>query len=314
MQVSITLPGESFVGPDETAGPEAVTEIAKLIEGWGFDGVSVTDHPAPTARWLDGGGHHALDPFVLLSFIAAATSRIRLQTGVLVLPYRNPFLTARAVASLDLLSRGRVVLGVGAGYLRGEFRALGVDFDRRNELTDEYVLALKAALGSDEFTFQGESFTAGGNRILPASVQRPHPPLLLGGNSPRAIRRAAEMGDAWYPFFASDELASVSRTASIQNDADLASGIAYLRRHCEVIGRASAPLIIVGSIGAPAKRFTSSEMTDTLGRLADLGVAGAVVTANGATIAEWRDDAARIAEEVLPHIERVVPDIFAVRG
>src|SRR5207249_1529634 len=147
-----------------------------------------------------------------------------------------PFLTARAVAGLDVLSKGRVILGVGAGYLKGEYKALGVEFERRNELMDEYLLAMKAAWTSDEFTFQGSGYQALDNRILPRPAQRPHPPLLIGGNSRRAIRRAVELGDAWNPFFTPAALSATARTAPMGGEADLAEGIAYLRAHCETVG------------------------------------------------------------------------------
>src|SRR5207245_8055946 len=127
-----------------------------------------------------------------------ATRRLKLLTGILVLPYRNPFLTARAVSSLDVFSGGRVILGVAAGYLRSEFNALGVDFERRNELTDEYLAALKAAWGAEEFNFEGSGYKAARARILPHPVQSPHPQIWVGGNSPRAIRREGEVGEGWY--------------------------------------------------------------------------------------------------------------------
>ena len=125
--------------------PQAVAEVGAALERAGFAGGNVTDHPCPTARWLDNGGHYAQDPFVTLGLLAAVTKTLGLQTGILVLPYRNPFITARAVATLDVFSGGRVTLGIGAGYLKGEYAALGVDFDRRNEIMDEYMKAMKAA-------------------------------------------------------------------------------------------------------------------------------------------------------------------------
>ena len=115
----------------------ARAEVGACVEDAGFDAAYVTDHPAPTDPWLASGGHQTLDPFVGLSFIAAATQRILLQVHVLIAAYRNPFLSAKSIASLDVLSGGRVIAGVAAGYLEGEFEALGIDFASRNELTDE---------------------------------------------------------------------------------------------------------------------------------------------------------------------------------
>ena len=120
-------------------------ECAAAVEAIGYDACFVTDHPAPDAKWLAAGGHHALDPMVASLFAAAATTCLRLHTHILVLAYRNPLLTAKSVLSLDVLSQGRLILGVAAGYLKPEFAALGVDFDERNELTDEAIDVLRAA-------------------------------------------------------------------------------------------------------------------------------------------------------------------------
>ena len=299
MKINVTLPFDQIEQPDEFLRPEAVTEISRLLERLGFDGGNVTDHPCPTGRWLDAGGHYAQDPFVLLSFVAAATTKLRVQTGILVLPYRNPFVTARAVATLDVFSRGRVTLGMGAGYLKGEYRALGVDFERRNEIMDEYLRALKAALSGQEFTFQGTGYEALGNRILPGPVQKPHPPLLVGGNSKRAIRRAAELGDGWYPFFATETVSTSARTAEITEVADVAEGIRYLREHCEKIGRQQPPDVILSSISTQGEMRNAQLMIDKIGHLRELGVRGIAVNFQGRTRAEWCDQAERFASEVL---------------
>ncbi len=302
MKIHATLPFDHIENPKEFLQPEAVVEVAQLLERLGFDGGNVTDHPSPTGRWLDAGGHYAQDPFVMLSFVAAATTKLRLQTGILVLPYRNPFVTARAVATLDVYSGGRVSLGLGAGYLKGEYRALGVDFERRNEIMDEYLLALKAAWTGEDFTFKGTGYEALGNRIRPAPIQRPHPPLLVGGNSKRAIRRAAELGDGWYPFFTIQQLSNTARTAPMSNAADLAEGLAYLREHCEKIGREKPPQIVLGSMTAPGEKITASETIDRIGQFASMGISCVATNLDGRTRAEWCDNAERFAADVLAKI------------
>lgn len=304
MKINITLPFDHIEHPDEFLTPEAVVEIAQFAEKLGYDGGNVTDHPCPTGRWLDGGGHHAQDPFVMLGFVAAATTRFRLQTGILVLPYRNPFITARAVATLDLYSRGRVTLGLGAGYLKGEYKALGVDFERRNEIMDEYLIALKTALSSEEFTFKGTGYEALGNRTIPAAVQKPHPPLLVGGNSRRAIRRAAELADGWYPFFTGAQLSNTARTAAIAGEEDLAGGLAYLREHCETIGRSSKPTIVLGSIVSPGEKPGAAELIDKIGGYADMGISGCAYGLIASTRAEWRDKAQNFAENVMAKVSK----------
>jgi probable F420-dependent oxidoreductase len=304
MKIHVTLPFDNIESPQEFLLPEAVSEVAALAERVGFDGGNVTDHPCPSARWLDSGGHHAQDPFVMLSFVAAATRKFRLQTGILVLPYRNPFITARAVATLDVFSGGRVALGLGAGYLKGEYFALGADFERRNDIMDEYIRAMKTAWQGVDFSFKGTGYEARGARILPMPLQRPHPPLLIGGNSHRAIRRAVELGDAWCPFFTSGPVSATSRTASMANEADLAEGIRYLREHCEKAGRETPPRIVVSSITSTGEKLSSSALIDKIGRLRTMGVSGAAVHIEGKTRAEWCENAERMGADVLAKLSK----------
>lgn len=304
MRINVTLPFDQIENPAEFLRPEAVVEVAQTAERVGFYGANVTDHPCPTGRWLDAGGHYAQDPFVMLSFVAAATKTLTLHTGILVLPYRNPFITARSVATLDVFSGGRVTLGLGAGYLKGEYRALGVDFERRNDIMDEYMRALKAALSGEEFTFKGTGYEALGNRILPGPIQKPHPPLLVGGNSKRAIRRAAELGDSWCPFFTPKQVSSTSRTAEMSDDEDLAEGIKYLHEHCEKIGREKPPSIVLSSISSLSDNEDAAAMIDKIGELKELGAVGAAVHLAGRTRAEWCDNAERFGADVLAKLPK----------
>jgi probable F420-dependent oxidoreductase len=241
MRFTVQLPTHRVEEFDEFASGEAVGEMARAAEDAGFDACFVTDHPFPGDKWLAGGGHHALDPFVCLTWAAAATRTIRLHTHVLVLPYRNPFLTAKAAASLDALSGGRLILGVAAGYLKSEYRSLGADFEHRNALCDEAIVAIKRAWTEEGVELSGRAFEARGNTMLPRPVQKPHPPIWAGGNSRMAIRRAVELADGWAPFPNSQSVASYQRTAVMGSLEDLATGLAYAREHAEAVGR-SAPL------------------------------------------------------------------------
>jgi probable F420-dependent oxidoreductase len=304
MKANVTVPFDHIEHPEEFLTPEAVTEVATLLERIGFDAACVTDHPCPTGRWLDSGGHYAQDPFVMLSFIAAATTKLRLNTGILVLPYRNPFITARAVATLDVYSRGRVTLGVGAGYLKGEYRALGVDFERRNEIVDEYIAAMKAAWTNEEFTFQGTGYQALGNRVKPRPVQKPHPPIMIGGNSRRAIRRAAEIGDGWWPFLTAGPLSTTARTAAMSSEDDIAEGIRYLKEHCEKIGRTELPEIVVGALDSGDAKWNPGRLLERIAELGDMGVTTVSASVPGQTRAEWCDNAERYGEEVLAKLPK----------
>ena len=299
MKINVTLPFDNIANPDEFLRPEAVTQVGAVLERAGFNGGNVTDHPCPSGRWLDSGGHYAQDPFVMLSLLAAATKKLRLQTGILVLPYRNPFITARAVATLDVFSGGRVTLGLGAGYLKGEYFALGVDFERRNDIVDEYINALKAAWGAEEFSFKGTGYEARGSRILPRPLQKPHPPLLIGGNSHRAIRRAAELGDAWYPFFTGSGVSATARTAEMSSEGDLIEGMRYLHEHCAKIGRERPPEIILSSLTSPGEKLHPEAMIERILRYDQLGVTGAAIHVDGKTRAEWCDNVERYGAEVL---------------
>ena len=302
MKVNVSLPFDRIQHPDEFLRAEAIAEIARAAERAGFNAGCDTDHPVPTGRWLDAGGHHAQDPFVILTFVAAATRNLRLQTGILVLPYRNPFITARAVATLDFVSGGRVTLGVGAGYLKGEYKALGVDFERRNEIVDEYLKAMKAAWTSDEFTFQGTGYQALGNRILPRPQQKPHPPLLIGGNSRRAIRRAVELGDAWNPFITSAAVSATTRTAAMTDEMDLADGIAYMREHCEKVGRAQLPEIVLGAVNQPNEAWNAQALLEKIGKMRELGVSTVGATIDGSSRAEWCANAERYGAEIIAQL------------
>jgi probable F420-dependent oxidoreductase len=299
VKINVSLPFDRIQYGDEFLGAEAIAEVARTAERVGFNAGCDTDHPVPTGRWLDAGGHHAQDPFVILSFVAAATRTLRVQTGILVLPYRNPFITARAVATLDVLSGGRVTLGLGAGYLKGEYRALGVDFDRRNEIMDEYLAAMKAAWTADEFTFQGTGYQAFGNRILPRPIQRPHPPLLIGGNSKRAIRRAVELGDGWNPFFSSAQVSATTRTPVMEDEMDIAAGLAYMREHCEKIGRKQPPEVELGAVNQPNEKLNPQALLEKIGKMRELGVSAVGATIDGRTRAEWCDNAERFGAEII---------------
>ena len=299
MKINATLPFDRTDAPAELLHATAVARVGETLERAGFSGGNVTDHPCPSARWLDAGGHDAQDPFVMLSLVAALTTTLRLQTGILVLPYRNPFVVARAAATLDVFSGGRLTLGLGAGYLKGEYFALGADFDARNDIMDEYLRAMKAAWTGAAFSFEGSGYSARECRIQPCPVQRPHPPLLVGGNSKRAIRRAAELGDGWNPFFTPAALSSTARTAPMSGEEDLVNGIDYLRQHCEKIGRVEPPEIFLGSIRQPGEPRDAQLILDKLGRYRDLGISGAATHIEGDTLNEWCDNAEWFGREVL---------------
>jgi probable F420-dependent oxidoreductase len=243
MQVSYGLPTHRVDLADEFLAPGAIGQLAEAAEDAGFGAVYTTDHPFPGDAWLSHGGHHALDPLVALSFAAAATSTILLHTNLFIVAYRNPFLAAKGIATLDVLSGGRTVVGLGAGYLEPEFDALGVPFAERNDRMDEALAAMDAAWSGTSVAFDGIGFQATGNTMLPRPLQRPRPPLWIGGNSRRAIRRAVDAADGWCPFPNPARSAARTRTAPLESAADLALALAYARSYADEVGR-TEPLTV----------------------------------------------------------------------
>ena len=246
-------------------------DCARNLERFGYDACFVTDHPAPDAKWLANGGHHALDPFVALSFAAAATTTLRVQTHVMILAYRNPFLAAKSILSLDVLSRGRVIMGVAAGYLRPEFAALGVDFDERNELTEESIDVIRQVLTTDAVEVEGKHFRSRGTTMAPRAPQQPHPPIWIGGNSKTAIKRAVERGQGWVPFRNPASIARTVRTPELSDIEGLARRIDLLREHIETCGRTEPIDICFGPFTTPDGN-NWNEIVDEIHTLAELGV------------------------------------------
>jgi probable F420-dependent oxidoreductase len=177
--------------------------LATRAEELGLDGVFVPDHilakPATTQHY---GGHWP-DPFSLLAYLAGRTRRIRLGASVIVLPYRNALVAAKAAATVDQASGGRFIFGVGVGWDEAEFVDLGLPSRERGRLSDDYIRAIKAAWAADVPEYKGQYASFGGATFAPRPQQRPHPPIWVGGApggvSGPAVRRCAELGDAWHP-------------------------------------------------------------------------------------------------------------------
>ena len=204
-----------------------ISDVAVAVEQAGFDAFALTEHPIPGANWLAHGGHQTLDPFVGLAFAAAVTDRIRLLTHLSVVPYRNPFLLAKSAATLDRCSKGRFILGIGTGYHKTEFFALGVDFDERNSLFDEALEVLPKAWSGEPFDAEGLHFTAKGVIQRPRPAQNPIP-IWIGGNSKLSRRRAART-QGWMPMGIPEEVAKTTRSPHIGSVAQLGDMIAEVK-------------------------------------------------------------------------------------
>ena len=186
------------------ADPEAASSVAGAAEDAGFESLWTAEHvvlpdpqtpdsPVPAQTPL-------LDPAVALSHVAAHTRTIMLGTGIIILPQRNPVVLAKEMTSVDVLSGGRLIFGIGAGYLRAEFEAVGASFADRGELTNEYIEAIQALWTQEKPSFEGRFVSFGEIDAQPRPVQKPHPPIVVGGVSPPALRRAARYGKGWYGF------------------------------------------------------------------------------------------------------------------
>jgi probable F420-dependent oxidoreductase len=302
VNVSYGLPTHRVDAGADLLSAAAIGELSVAAEDAGFAAVFTTEHPFPGDRWLASGGHHALDPLVALSFAAGATQRIRLHTNLFVAAYRNPFLAAKTIATLDVLSGGRVILGIGAGYVESEFAALGASFAQRNERTDEAILAMRAAWSGQSVTLQGSTFVAEGNTMLPRPLQRPGPPIWIGGNSKRAIRRAVELGDGWSPFPNPPAASGATRTASLVTAGDLAERLAYAREYSASVGRTKPLEVIFIPRGLDMRRsagFEPSEVLASCRELAAIGVTWVSVSLPGDTRSEQLAAIARFGETVL---------------
>jgi probable F420-dependent oxidoreductase len=235
----------------------------------------------------------------MLGLVGAVTKRIKLMTNIVVLPYRNPFVTARSVSSLDRFTGGRMIFGMGAGYLKAEYKALGVDFDTRNDLMDEYIRAMKAAWTGEDFTFEGTGYIAMGNRVKPSPAQDPHPPLVIGGNSKRALRRTAELGDYWYPFIVPKMVSDTARTANISNDEEMLQAIDYMHEHCDTIGRTDRPGLMMAGGFSLSGNWNAQQAIDLYSHHKELGAVLSGSSIDATSVSEWTDHARRFGEEVI---------------
>ena len=300
MRISFELPiGDITPGVFQTAA--AVGEMAGALEQAGVHACFVTDHPAPSAEWLHkaGLGHDALDPFAALSFVAAVSSRLMLQTNIVVLPYRNPFLTAKAAATVQVLSGGRLILGTAPGYQVGEFEALGVDFHERGRLMDEALDTIRLAWGGGAVVKEGRRFNARGNE--PRPVPDPLPPIWIGGASPAAIQRAARAGDGWCPFFSDPRASAINQENAVQSVPHLVELVARIEEARAAQGRTGAFDVQLGPRERP--RFGAADgaqaYLDAIGELRESGATWASVAAPHPSRAAWIEHVLWFGEQVI---------------
>jgi probable F420-dependent oxidoreductase len=238
MDVGLTIPTR---GPLATR--DAIETLVRCAEELGFAHLSVSDHVvvprsiesrypySESGAWPGAASGECLEQFTLLAYLAAISSKPRLITAVAVIPYRGAVHTAKIAATIDVLSQGRMVLGAGAGWLKEEFEALGAPpFEERGRVTDEYLQAFKILWTEDAPRFEGRHVRFANISFLPKPVQKPHPPIWVGGESPPALRRTVRYGDTWFPI-------GNNPRHPLDTAARLAAGIRRLHQVAEQHGR-----------------------------------------------------------------------------
>lgn len=269
----------------EILEPHHVISFATAVEDAGFTHLAFTDHPSPSKSWVDSGGEGVVELFTALGFCAAVTTRIKLLTWLLVIPYHNPFATAHRIASLDALSSGRAVIGMGTGYLKSEFAALGIDFDGRRETFDENDSIMREALSGGPVTHEGRSFSSRGIVVEPPVVQSPHPPLWIHANGDWGTRRAARYAQGWVGLLTKEQTVRTIRTRGLYDFADVARQLDTLRIELDKNERTIDDIEIVMTSIVPhldeRTGWNVQEYSERFAQLEELGVDTIIVNAIG---------------------------------
>ncbi len=298
MQFNLLMPMRATKHYDRWIEGGHLADVARLAESSGFHGVSATEHPFPDDEWLAAGGHHAFDPFVALSFMAAVTTRVQLLTFVLVSGYRNPYLTAKALASLDKLSGGRVVAGMAVGYLRPEFAVLGADWDERGRLFDSALDAMRAAWTGRSVDIDGP-FPAKGHTQLPPPARAGGPPVWIGGNSAAARRRAAAKADGWMPIAQNEALAKITRTPALETIDQLAGMVSDLKKRRADNGGQALDVCFSPFGDRTEVASWAAQIRRDLPAYEDAGVTWLLIEPWSRSFSEFRDSVSRLADEVV---------------
>lgn len=305
MKITILHPLASSGCDPELLTARGMGRFARVADEEGFDAVAFTEHPAPPQKWLETGGHGSFDPFAALAYCAAVTTRIRLMTYLLVLPYRSPMVNLKAAESVDLLSEGRLTLTVGNGYLASEFRNLGLDFDTRVQAFDEALAVLKNGWNVPVINHETEHTTIVNAALYPGPVQD-SVPVLIGGNSGVARRRAATIADGWSPLVTSAERSSSNRMAAITNIHELGESVAKMRQLATDAGRDADTLTVQTDFPVGEPRASMAAPRDAhlelIAELEAIGVQSLVVRPPGGDIEESLDATRAYAAQILPHL------------
>jgi probable F420-dependent oxidoreductase len=285
MEIGVRLPGAGA-----KVSPENIVTAARWAEELGYHSVWVSDHVVlpekvestypydPQGRWPYPADTPWLDPLLALAWATVAAPSVKLGTSVMIVPLRHPILLAKQLSSLDFLSEGRVILGVGAGWMEEEFNLIGVPFDRRGPRTAEMIALMRAFWSGEMVDFRGEFYQTAACQMFPRPVQ-PAIPIVWGGHSDAALRRVARVGDGWHPTQISLE--------------QLAEGVGKLHRFCQEAGRDPASVLI---IARPGRVYPIN--AETQAQHEELGIQHVVIDPplDGPDLSNFRAEMERVAK------------------
>ena len=302
------------------ATPKSLATLAHKGEELGFAIISVSDHiiiPKDVASiypynesgaFTGGAGGECMEQLALLSFLVGVTSSAKLLTSVMVLPHRPPVLTAKMLATIDVLSNGRLIVGCGVGWMREEFEAIGAPaYDERGSVGDEYIRAFKELWTSDHPTFEGKYCRFANVTFAPKPLQKPHPPIWVGGESPVALRRAGRLANAWYPIGRNPRF-------PVGTPEQFADYAAKIKRHAQEAGRDPSALDFAYSANWATDQQamtlpdgqrrsltgTPQQIADDIKRYEDLGVRHMMLNLQGETQAQTLERMQRFADRIMP--------------
>lgn len=319
MKYGIMLPSRG-----DLARPENIIPIAQKAEGLGFAVMMFPDHvvlpnevdsPYPYTRsgvFPGTDNNEAMEQLTVLSFLAGQTESIRLVTSVMIVPHRPPVLTAKVLSTLDVLSKGRLTVGVGVGWLQKEFETLQTPpFEERGAVTDEYIRIFRELWTSDSPGFDGRYCSFSDISFLPKPVQKPHPPIWVGGESRRAMRRAAELGDGWQPI-------GTNNRHPLANPEQLSAAITRLDGYVERAGRPQGSVEVVcrmhgysletngdryDSADRPVFAGSAAQIASDIRRYEDMGVSHLIASFGPvAQIASSREEMVQDMEELADQV------------
>jgi probable F420-dependent oxidoreductase len=319
MDIGLTIPTRGSL-----ATPEAIGTMARRAEELGFGNLSLSDHLvvpraigsrypySASGTWPGAASGDCYEQFTLLAWLAAITKKPRLITAVAVIPYRGAMHTAKIAATIDILSGGRMVLGAGAGWMKEEFEAINTPpFEERGRVTDEWLQAFKILWTEDNPRFEGRHVRFANVSFLPKPVQKPHPPIWVGGESPPALRRTVRYGDAWFPIGNNPQ-------HPLDTVAKFKAGVEKLHQIAEQNGRDPKTIGLAFYAGwfdeaKPAARLESgerhimtgsaAEVAEDIAALAALGVADFVLNFQRDTLEKSLASMQRFADEIRPLIK-----------